>query len=1468
MGEIRYRRQSINFLGVMQTQLRDLQGIATLTYELIQNADDVHTDDGKPGAAKISFDLCDDALIVENDGVFRDVDFDRISFIADGGKREEQGTTGAFGVGFIAVYQITDAPEIFSSGRHWIIRPDQDEDHRIEERDTQVAGTRFRLPWACDAQSSVRRHLMLEAVRPDQIDEFENEMAEAISYAAPFLKQLTTLELKRNGRLVKSIYRVIEDDQLLLEDDGHTTYWKLLSGDFDAKARQLQDQHPHIEAKRRSHVQIALPDSLEAGRLYAVLPSETIVPMPFHINADFFPTSDRKRIIFGQDYQSDWNRTAIRAAADLLLAHFDELKNSFGHEKFWELIAKISDCREDPVFGVFWQTLSPAIREGPSVFTTARQWQKPSLTRFADTEAEVDAASVLEGLNIPIVHADLRKWRNLLVQPKYSINVPLLDLQSVVSALKQAGLTRPTVLAEAPLPLRSKDAWSSLWLTLDELTKSRPGRPAQDKLLALLKGCAIAPEKAGELWPPELLKRSDEATQALFPHVKWLDNAQAAAINLFTFLVTDFRVEDAIAELEQLGAASIENAWQTRDLDLLQVHEWFQARKDKWITKEELKRRLRALPIWPTGEGLRPLDGLYLLGDFRDPFNLARFVDLEALQNRVDLLKDLGVKTLDIVTYLREELPHVFAQRADISADDRRKILQLLADKSGTLTADRDLGRALGALSFVECDDGNFHPAQQVYVLSNVRLVLGEKVHVALPATSTVVFSVLGWLGAQSIPRAADILQRVHELTGTPPTPDTRSTIQSIFKYLVDHWSNFDNALLQGLESLKYVRWLPGRHDQSRWYKPSELFVIYRDYIFETQAEFLDLEREVQNSAGTVGLVKYLGLQDEPCPKQVVNHLIKCAQTSATLSTQVYRYLNDKVDDPAINDLLSRPCLILPDGRYILPKQAFWNEHPFGARRVQLGPEWRSYHQLLDKLGVRDKPESRDFIEVLLEIAESKSELDDESLSVVQRCWQGLDQALADQMSGIEEQLQQLSDKRVIPNQKRLLVRPKHTFFEDRPGLAAKFGDFLTDNVIERPHNAWQAMRVAGVQFLGQAVEVRLTEFVDAVEDVSLENRLMERLSLIARIVETERLDSSRKLAISSLSELKFQRARQLEIQYEITAFNRRETTAPEPVPAWLYGDEVLVTYTDGKVPWAAIARELAYALKPEGEIGGLAGGLRYALEPETVQEAKAGLDELGYPPLQEWIDNTSSQPRAVGIGGMDVPPADYPSTPHGENKPTTPRDPTSDAKQTTPDRQPDGTAPDTTPEGGKSAPHPPTSPLDKTKTAPKPSANRPRSRLRSYVLPAKEGDHKDSDRQSKDDERRLEVAEAGVKRVMAYERQNGRSPKLMDFLNEGYDIESLQPDDQIRYIEVKALSGQWDARSVAGLTSAEFNHARRNKEKYWLYVVEFALDDDLYRIHRIQNPAQRIDQYLFDDGWRSLAEEEMTGISLLDRQP
>lgn len=62
--EVIHLSQGIDYLGFLNAKLRDLKGWATLLNELVQNADD--PDD----ATRITLDVTDDGLIVENDGLF------------------------------------------------------------------------------------------------------------------------------------------------------------------------------------------------------------------------------------------------------------------------------------------------------------------------------------------------------------------------------------------------------------------------------------------------------------------------------------------------------------------------------------------------------------------------------------------------------------------------------------------------------------------------------------------------------------------------------------------------------------------------------------------------------------------------------------------------------------------------------------------------------------------------------------------------------------------------------------------------------------------------------------------------------------------------------------------------------------------------------------------------------------------------------------------------------------------------------------------------------------------------------------------------------------------------------------------------------------------------------------------------------------------------------------------------------
>ena len=188
-----YLSQGVSYLGFLAQQLGDLRGKATLAHELIQNADYAKDDYGNLSATIISFDVTDDALIVSNDAVFREADFDRMRELASGSKRRESGdrTTGAFGVGFISVYQITDRPEIHSAGRRWIFRPENNEGQKIKQTMdpsvTKDKGTLFRLPWAFQ-ESKVRQELRSPIVDEAYVDSFVGELSEALPKAILFLR--------------------------------------------------------------------------------------------------------------------------------------------------------------------------------------------------------------------------------------------------------------------------------------------------------------------------------------------------------------------------------------------------------------------------------------------------------------------------------------------------------------------------------------------------------------------------------------------------------------------------------------------------------------------------------------------------------------------------------------------------------------------------------------------------------------------------------------------------------------------------------------------------------------------------------------------------------------------------------------------------------------------------------------------------------------------------------------------------------------------------------------------------------------------------------------------------------------------------------------------------------------------------------------------------------------------------------
>jgi hypothetical protein len=398
------------------------------------------------------------------------------------------------------------------------------------------------------------------------------------------------------------------------------------------------------------------------------------------------------------------------------------------------------------------------------------------------------------------------------------------------------GLTKTRPLFEAPPFLDTLDAWLVLWRLLDRLLLQLE-RPV-DKTAALnaLNRCAIVLTDRMELSRPRFVYRGSAEAQALFPDVAWLHPAVPADAFPGRF-VAAFGVRQAVDLLAEMPIDQLEEAWRLGRLDLPRLWRWFEAQQIEILADDpSLRPAIRRLPLCPTAGELRPLALLYLPGDFNDPLKLAGLVDLEAIGGRPQFLRDLGVPELTFESYVHRELPRVLAQHADLAADDRQRLLQLLAARLGEIRDDEALQAQLSQLPLIPCMDGIFRAGQQVYASREVISLLGDGAYVAEPAESQAVQALYAWLGVRTEPAPADIAESLLALARSAATkaPDaaTLARVEQCWLTL----NELDSPLTEETAVLLRVQpVIPNRHhsltrpDHLFWLDQADLALKFAD---------------------------------------------------------------------------------------------------------------------------------------------------------------------------------------------------------------------------------------------------------------------------------------------------------------------------------------------------------------------------------------------------------------------------------------------------------------------------------------------------------------------------------------------------------------------------------------------------------------------------------------------------------------
>ncbi len=1513
-----------NLLGNIRSHLAGLQGYDVMALELIQNADDAK-------AEEIAFDITERGLFVRNSGQFTycgdlhtrpcgfmatnnySCDYHRIADVGSGGKLSKGENIGRFGIGFVSTYQITDHPEIRSSGMKLTLHPE--EGQWFIEEFHEPNGTSFFLPWADDPNTEGRRALGISHVSAAHIDQLTEDFLRVLRKSLLFLRHVRKAEVRRNGKLLLAcdLERGEGSDLIAsFRPGGEVEHWHILRADAADSAKQLYAHHPRLEALNRStKVSIGLridPEPLTDGLLYAFLPTEQSTGLPLHINADFFPESDRKAVIFaGHQHEQAWNEMLIDAAATELARDPETLLKMLGHVHLWQIIGRAYDLSSKPsghppCFKRFWERLKATGSQAHIALAQDGSIQRPGGVFVVQRSPLNDhQAKALLEVGGRLASEDLRSYQTAMNQ----VGASYLTLERLVNLL-EASMERLVPGESLVDEQRLENFYRPLWSIVNDLlpepgTANSSANPVIQRLLqvpfAVTEDLIAVTINQSYVAPAAL---DSARVAALLPRLAIVSH-HLLGFPKITGLIERLTLGSVVSHIKSMCETNpLEDVIRVEPKDLRDMYTLFADLDRRSDVDKTVYEALRALPIWLSSRGLIRATQALLPGNFTDPTGQADLLDTAVLtESAKDFVSTkLGVQTQTIEAFVRTVLPTFFN---DDGPRDVKKYARLITELAShtALVNDDNLRALLGSLPIVPTQDGRWsRPANTYRRTEELVKVLGEATHLWLDASrmpdTRSVHTFIDSLGIRRSPIARHLVERMLFIAEKfLPTEDARRASGEAFYILCDHHEEWKGKKFfqDAIEDLRHAACFPAEGDTENWYRADSLYAPYRADAFRSQANILDFRNTTRLKTE---LLEGLDITINPETILVVGHLQQCVTAGVQPHVSTYQVLNERAQrsDPLIATLAGSRCIYVESQKtFVRPNQLYWSPQQLGRYAYTIPGNLESFKPLFTAIGVKNAPKGPDFVDILLDIVgecfEQSKPVTGSDRAVYDICLEGV--SAADEGEELTPaDLRRLLEAPAILNIKSQPTHPDEVLLQDSEWHTGFFGGELDQALCKPVPELWPFLEKVGVRRLSDSARVAL-EYVEGqpVEESQLSEKLMERMDILGRLLHDKPTAVRTKIrkAIAELVAISHEVVR---IQASVH-IGDDEVLAP-PVSVHAFYDietrQLILARPVGERIWAHILNALFHQLMPE-ESGGEISKLTLSVRPlmgMSVEDAHRELTDAGIPYLdadrgdEAWEDLTS--PDLDEMGGTPEPteheppepasppdvtamPEDRTQEPVGTNHPEDdgkvrrriePTDrnhrlPEPSDTRLAPDlqrpRTVDHTEPKSTPPGGRRA----------KKSRPKHKEQWDR-RLISYVRKISEAE-RDSDTDGSLSEHNLGVEVVARSAVCSYEKSRGRIPEQMAQTHPGYDIISLDPlTGEQRFIEVKGVNGEWNKTGV-GLSRLQFSNAQDYGESFWLYVVEFAGDPEHIRVHPIQSPASQVTSFMFDGNWRDAASNE-----------
>ncbi|WP_420594289.1 sacsin N-terminal ATP-binding-like domain-containing protein [Deinococcus sp.] len=941
------RRYAPSTVGTLRGFLLGLQGFTTVMHELLQNAEDAQ-------ATEFYVKFTPEALWVGNNAVFEDDHFQALSNPAAGSKRHDVEQIGSFGIGFTSVYQLTDSPQVMSRGQRHTLFPLEDTVEIAHDVEHEWA-TAIRLPWAFE-RTAVREALDSDPLRPEQLPGFIADARAALIRSAVFLKHIDRLLLADGSGVIEDI--------LITRQAGRRTV-ATLAEQFTYRMYPVtvddQTVHHLIEqGERQGQVMLAVPAESQEhfqGYFYASLPTQERTFLPFHLDANFYPHSDRKSLLWdGNDSSKQrWNLAVLRAARQALPAVLDDLRSSGAAPLYAFALACLSapdqagQSRAGPWVKDCAQTVRNTFRERPLLLSERAGWV-----------VEERLTIPVQGLELAVDLQQRLESRTAWVFPPpdhivaFMVLFQQLDLQ-VLSAERFISVLPALFKDTADLPA-GVHAWEVVQpaVTYLRLALAQSAHPEKtiERHAEKLSGLPFAVSKAGDLtalkdvwhiesgWSDILETWCD---QQLILAKEWAAEAGPCLLSLAEILTPD----DLIDTLREWPHEDIQGKLRSRDV-LHRVYEFLGSASFH-------KNNARELPICLGRDGqFYPANRVVLSGEIKDPFGCRIELDQEMEKKFRTFFASLGLDALDGDFYYTELLPDL----ARTSRDQREAILKHLAI-TRHLTPDRQaIWREVPMVQtiqgdWVEPSRASFeHPLLAQLFKSTYHAVARDL------ADNKEVKKFLKKLGVESTPTPEKLAAIVQERQNEPINEASLAWRGELVKHALKE--------PEVLKHLKDIAWLPSEAP-TRWRPAQQLWHPERRILVgqerEADRDFIGLEMSLDDAQA-------LGVS-EPTVETVLRHLSALNDRRKQLPMEALAWLEHQtLDEEHTAKLQKLPFFLTTSDKYREPTYFFIGEHQLAPYRGVLSEKYSEvYPKLMKQLGVKQHPEAQDFAEVLREIA-------------------------------------------------------------------------------------------------------------------------------------------------------------------------------------------------------------------------------------------------------------------------------------------------------------------------------------------------------------------------------------------------------------------------------------------------------------------------------------------------------------------